>query len=329
MVFVQCSTYNQSQYIKQTLDGFCMQQTNFPFVCGIIDDASTDGEQEVLKRYLNEHFNLDDKKTYQREETVDYVRIYAQHKTNTNCFFLVVLLKTNHYQQHKDRMVYIDSWKQKAKYIAFCEGDDYWIDHHKLQIQVDYLESHSNCGMVHTLASVVEGSLCKVEDKTRGGDFTSFSELLLANRVVTLTTCLRGSVYMEFLRQYYTWPERNEWKMGDYPMWLWISKHSDVHFLNKVTGCYRVLAESASHTNDIQKTLAFLVSNYKVQSFFANKYNESEFVKNKIYNNYVKSRIHVLCQNRCYKEAFSDLTLLNWRYRFVYFTKIMMSILLR
>ena len=52
-VFVRCMTYNQSKYIVETMNGFTMQQTDFPFVCCIVDDSSTDGEQKIISKYLN------------------------------------------------------------------------------------------------------------------------------------------------------------------------------------------------------------------------------------------------------------------------------------
>lgn len=146
-VFVWCSTYNHSRYIKDALDGFCMQKTDFPFVCGIIDDASTDGEQEVLLRFLEDNFHYGSNENLRKEETSDYVRVFAQHKINRNCYFLVVLLKTNHYQSHKDRTVYLFQWRENAEYCAFCEGDDFWTDPKKLQKQYDFMESHPECSM--------------------------------------------------------------------------------------------------------------------------------------------------------------------------------------
>lgn len=59
-VSVRCMTYNQSQYIQDTLNGFCMQQTNFPYVCTIVDDASTDGEQDIIKGYFENNFDIND-----------------------------------------------------------------------------------------------------------------------------------------------------------------------------------------------------------------------------------------------------------------------------
>lgn len=149
LVRVQCATYNHVHYITDALDGFCMQQTNFPFVCTIIDDASTDGEQEVIKKYIQEHFDIQDS-SVAYEKDADYGNItFAQHKTNKNCYFAVICLKENHYSQKKSKKPYITEWAD-TKYEALCEGDDYWIDPMKLQKQVDFLEEHEDYGFVGT-----------------------------------------------------------------------------------------------------------------------------------------------------------------------------------
>ena len=142
MVRVSCMTYNQAPYIEDALNGFCMQETTFPFICTIIDDASTDGEQEVIKHYLQMHFDLSEKSMARKEETDDYFLTFARHKTNHNCYFVVLFLKYNHYRIAKDKFPYILEWLDNVKYNATCEGDDYWIDPHKLQKQVDFLENH-------------------------------------------------------------------------------------------------------------------------------------------------------------------------------------------
>ena len=142
MVRVSCMTYNHAPYIKDAMDGFCMQETNFPFVCTIIDDASTDGEQEVIKNYLKAHFDLEDSSVVRNEETDDYYLIFARHTTNKNCFFAVLLLKYNHYSIKKPKMSYLLKEWRDTKYVAICEGDDYWTDEHKLEKQVNWLETH-------------------------------------------------------------------------------------------------------------------------------------------------------------------------------------------
>lgn len=142
MVYVSCMTYNHAPYIVDAMNGFTMQETNFPFVCAVVDDASTDGEQEVIKGYLNEYFDLEDKNVVRQEETDDYVLTFARHKTNVNCYFAVLYLKYNHWTAKKKKDPHLAQWRNNAKYIALCEGDDYWTDSHKLQIQYEYLEKN-------------------------------------------------------------------------------------------------------------------------------------------------------------------------------------------
>lgn len=136
-----CATFNHENYILDALKGFAMQQTSFPFVCTIVDDASTDGTAAVIKKFVSENFSLDaDSVGYEKD--LDYGHVtYAQHKTNKNCYFAVIYLKENHYSQRKSKAPYLTEWMD-TKYIAFCEGDDYWIEPLKLQKQVDFLERH-------------------------------------------------------------------------------------------------------------------------------------------------------------------------------------------
>ena len=151
-VCVYCSTFNQTSYIKDTMDGFCMQQTNFPFVCLIMDDASTDGEPEVIKQYLNDHFD-----TEWTKETDDYHLTLARHQENKNCFFAVYLLKYNHYSIKKPRLKYYREVTDEIDYVALCEGDDYWTDAHKLQKQADALDANPQATLVYTNFQTIDG----------------------------------------------------------------------------------------------------------------------------------------------------------------------------
>lgn len=144
MVCVKCMTYNQAEYIKDALNGFCMQKTDFPFVCVIVDDASTDGEQDVILKYLQQHFDLEDDTVSRQEETDDYTLLVSRNKENKNCVFSVYFLKYNHFSINKPKNTYIQEWLNSAKYYALCEGDDYWISSQKLQKQVAFLEIHKD-----------------------------------------------------------------------------------------------------------------------------------------------------------------------------------------
>lgn len=144
-VCVRCYTYNQAPYIADAMNGFTMQQTDFPYVCCIVDDASTDEEQDVIRKYISENFDFDNSGKYYIKETDYGTLMFARHKSNVNCFFAVVLLKENHNgtpELKAKKRSYISEWENSCKYEALCEGDDYWTDPLKLQKQVDFLEGH-------------------------------------------------------------------------------------------------------------------------------------------------------------------------------------------
>lgn len=151
IVCIHCMTYNQRPYILDALHGFIMQQTNFPFVAIVMDDASTDGEPEVLRQYISEQCDAASKTT-KDDELYELVEINA--KDNPNCHFAFYFLKKNLYRTGKKQPI-IAEWDAQAKYIAMCEGDDYWTDPYKLQKQVDYMEEHEDCVMCFTNVEVL------------------------------------------------------------------------------------------------------------------------------------------------------------------------------
>ena len=240
MVYVSCATYNQSSYIEEALDGFCIQQTDFPFVCGIIDDASTDGEAEVIQKYMEEHFDLNDAEVTRHEETEDFVRIFAQHKINKNCYFVVVYLKHNHYQIKKSKLPYVCEWRDVAKYIALCEGDDYWIDPLKLQKQVDFMEAHPT----HSLCFCANQRLLPSGEIIIDKRYNSNVEICPMKDII-----LGGGGYMAtnsmFYRQsmyvpYTTWA--TNCPIGDAPLMLTLAHNGFVGYLADVMCVYRIAA---------------------------------------------------------------------------------------
>ena len=155
MVGIKCCTYNHHEYIEAAMNGFTMQHTTFPFVAVIIDDASTDGEPEVISNYLNKYFDLSAASDAQLWENDEARYVFAHHKQNQNCYFGAVFLKTNYFSQKKSKNPHTDQWLNDAKYIALCEGDDYWINPQKLQIQVEFMERHPDYTLCGTNALVL------------------------------------------------------------------------------------------------------------------------------------------------------------------------------
>lgn len=197
-VCVHCTTYNHSHYISETMDGFCLQQTDFPFICTIMDDASTDGEAEVICQYMHDHFEP----LLETEETDDYRLMVTRHKENKNCFFAVLLMKYNHFSIGKSRLPYIRRWQENTDYLAMCEGDDFWTDAHKLQRQADALDAAPHAYLAYTGFRIVDGdgkilSIPKIESyqlRSHSGD--NLPTLLRnGNYVMTLTTMYRSKVF--------------------------------------------------------------------------------------------------------------------------------------
>ena len=204
LVRIDCITYNHAPYIEDAMNGFCMQQTTFPFVATIIDDASTDGEPEVIRRYLDVHFDLSEKGLSRQWETDDAYFIYAQHRENKNCYFAIVLLKYNFWQAKKSKEPLIKEWTN-TKYVAFCEGDDYWIVPHKLQKQVDVLNAHPECSFCGT--GFIEKKIEKLDrdytivspnSEMAFYDIRSFGRKWIGK---TLTLLVRNTYYIIYLKE--------------------------------------------------------------------------------------------------------------------------------
>lgn len=119
LVSVYVVTYNQEKYLRECLDGIVMQQTDFPFEAIVIDDASTDGNLEIIKEYAERYPEI----------------------------IKPVLLEENLWNQGINKFFAVFLPRAKGKYIAFCEGDDYWTYEGKLQRQVDFLEKHPDYSM--------------------------------------------------------------------------------------------------------------------------------------------------------------------------------------
>lgn len=245
-VRVICRTYNQCNYITNTLKGFVIQETNFPFVCVIIDDASTDGEQKVINSFLYEEFEINDS-NYLHKETEYAIIRKAQHKYNRNCTFVVLFLKENHYSINKSTLSYIDYWGEITPYTASCEGDDYWISASKLQKQVDYLDNNSEYGAVYTdFVGLKDETGEEVDMHVKYLNGWQYETMLKENlNIWTLTVCYRTK-----LRNYMPVLPIDTYFVGDILLFLTLTSKSKVYCLPEKTAVYRYLLNSASHFSD-------------------------------------------------------------------------------
>ena len=119
MVTVQCLAYNHEKYIRQTLDGFVMQKTDFRFEVIVHDDASADGTPDIIREYAEKYD-----------------------------FIIPIYQSENQYQNHTSIIKEYIFPLTRGKYYTFCEGDDYWTDEDKLQIMVDHMEQDLGCSSI-------------------------------------------------------------------------------------------------------------------------------------------------------------------------------------
>jgi glycosyltransferase involved in cell wall biosynthesis len=231
-------TYNHVKYIKESIDSVLMQKVNFSWELIIADDFSTDGTRAILLEYKKKYPNL-------------IKLILQEHNVGPLNNFKDLLNAP------------------KSKYIAYFEGDDYWTDPYKLQRQVDFLEENPDYGMTYTKVQFFIQKKGKFSD-VLGGNKETFEELLLENTIPALTTCFKSDLWRLYMEEIS--PLEQNWLMGDYPLWLYISYKSKINFETAITGVYRVLENSASHSTDLNKSIAFIKSYFEIGAFFIHKY---------------------------------------------------------
>ena len=185
-VSVVCLTYNHENYIRQALEGFVTQKTDFPYEIIVHDDASTDKTADIVREYEKKYPEII-KAIYQQEN------VYSRGISPTKEFVFPVM---------------------RGEYIALCEGDDYWTDENKLQIQYDYMKNHPECSMcvhqatIHDCTNNSEKNLTEcTEDRefsveeiiVKGGGVFATNSILMKKHVYTdLPESLKAKGFGDF-----------------------------------------------------------------------------------------------------------------------------------
>lgn len=252
MVRTGCLTYNHERFILDTMNGFVLQKTTFPVVYTVVDDASTDKTPEVLRQFMNAYFDLHEADVaYEKDTEYGHVT-FARHKTNKNCYFAIIYLRENHFSQKKSKAIYLTEWMD-TKYVALCEGDDYWTDPLKLQKQVDFLETHEDYSMCFHKVEVIT----ELDEKPM---FDHLEERDYSNRQIfdrwTVPTC---SV---MFRNDYPFETHPSVFYGDIFMFLQLAERGKLHCLGFVGGVYRRHEDGLTH-DDSSQTCVRLFHQYK------------------------------------------------------------------
>ena len=210
VVSILCNTYNHRLYVRDALEGFVKQKTNFPFEVLVHDDASTDGTADIIRLYEQKYPDLI-KPIYQKENQYSQPGGAARVK-----------------KLQKDRV--------RGKYVATCEGDDYWTHPHKLQKQFDFMESHPE----YTLCGCSTRWLNMLTGKTVAYSVTK------EDRDVTLADFLcpsfgRPFPFVSFFLKTEIWKSRPYWgfPVGDLPLTYYAAMKGKVHMLADNMCTYR------------------------------------------------------------------------------------------
>jgi glycosyltransferase involved in cell wall biosynthesis len=211
LVSVSCATYNHENYIRDAIEGFLMQKTTFPIEILIHDDASTDGTAEIIKEYEKMHPDL----------------------------VLPIYQKENQYSKGIVISPTFNWPRAKGKYIALCEGDDYWTDPLKLQKQVDFLEGNEGYSMCfHRVQLLINEKLEKDTITRKVPQTTSTSDLLKGNFIHTPSVVFRNHFDEEnlafFLKSIQFSP------IGDLPLHVYNSQYGKIYQIPESMAVYRL-----------------------------------------------------------------------------------------
>ena len=158
----------------------------------------------------------------------------------------------------------------RGRYVAYCDGDDWWCDPQKLQRQVAWLEAHPDCGMCYTRAeSFYQATGRREADEEH--HYTDFEHLLLRLTICNCTTVARRELIARYYREIRP-AGIPKWLTDDAPMWLWFAACSRVAFLPEFTAVHRRLPQSVSHDTQYRRRIAFCDSLMEISLWFDARY---------------------------------------------------------
>lgn len=210
-VSVYCLVYNHEKYLRDALDGFVNQKTNFDYEVFVHDDVSTDGSREIIREFAQK-----------------YPHIIKPILQTENQYSKGVKILQTHILPH-----------MTGEYIAVCEGDDYWNDPHKLQLQVDFLDSHPDyVACVHN--TIMEN--LQTGEKKPMFFHEADEDVTFEQAVQKGSACYQTSALMYRIAYTKQRPEffKKARGFGDYPLAIYLTLSGKVRFLNQTMSVYRL-----------------------------------------------------------------------------------------
>lgn len=252
LVAIKCLVYNHEPYLRDCLEGFVMQQTNFPFVAIVHDDASTDGSAAIIREYEEKYPDII-KSIYETEN---------QYSKRNGSLGRIMNAATD---------------ATGAKYVAMCEGDDYWTDPLKLQKQVDFMEANPECGLCYTDYSKCNSGGELIEDShyMKSGDqpiLTFEDHLFRQGYIAPMTWLYRKDVYESITDNMLKGTSD-----GSYVVALEFFCNSKVAFLPINTATYRVSPGSASRPLSLFGLFKYRKGVYNTELEYIKRYTNNQW----------------------------------------------------
>lgn len=288
LVSIVCITYNQAHYINDALRGFLIQKTDFPFEIIIHDDASTDETREIIKKYAEY-----------------YPKIIT-----------TILQSENQYRKLKNSVVAIPFSRANGEYIAFCEGDDFWIDNYKLQTQVDSAIKHPAIGLFFHPAIEIRGD----------GAAREINKLSNEDKIVSLSEVITGGggfmpsasllIKKDYVKDLPAWFLKAP--VADY--YIQIIASSNGAYYTKKTGCiYRYASSTSVSHAHLNSDSSKIVEHFNLEIESLENINHHY---NYRYDKEIRLRKAIVAQScaallleRSEHKIFKDLIDKSWRYK--------------
>ena len=276
LVSICCITYNHEDYIRKALDSFLMQETSFPFEIVVHDDASTDRTGAIIRSYQEKHPQI--------------IRAIVQ--------------KENQYSQGRD--TFSIAFKEcRGKYIATCEGDDFWTDPSKLQRQIDYLETNGQAvasfhSVIEVLPDLTElGTYTQPPFKKKNNIYDIKDIILFDGKVIHISSLVfrKGSLIKDGVIDslYYKSP------VGDLVIMLILAGKGTFYYLARTMSCRRMEVPGGAS----QRLFRNKEMNAKVTASIINLYHEYDARTNFLYTkqlnyNIIKRSLNDLIDQKQY-----------------------------
>jgi len=283
LVSVVVPTYQHAGYIRDCLDGILMQKTDFPYEIIVGEDESKDGTRQICMEYA--------------ENYPDRIRLFLRDRS------------ISHYKVGDRSIPYnalFSRMSARGKYLAVCEGDDYWIDSCKMQKQVNFLEENPDYGFTHAdchfyFQDKKSWEYNANKNLTNNKPVNSKEELFrlisdASYKVRTATVMYRRDLLKKIV------PNTRRFLMGDTPLWLDFSQLTKFKYFDEVFTVYRILSESASQSKNLAKKFQFSLSMAEMRVYYSQKHGYP--INENLKRWYNRSLINYRIYNPDYKAAY-------------------------